>query len=317
MAVILVLILASWTLVVLRVLAARATLSDRALGTYFLLGALLVDSILLSMFFCTLGLSKVTAQDKPPDLSGLWYFEYFSGPPNVRFTQDGASVKSVFVVVEVPNKWGFVVGDLNIEGTIVGRSIRGRLNAHHEVDPFKTICPDLWASWTDFELTISPDSNTMEGRWKHITRDKATCKFMQEDWEPIRYIRPAPTVTQEGDRIRVSLPGGILFDFDKYNLKPDAQRVLAQVVSGVIDKHPGSRLVVEGHTDSVGTDQHNQDLSVNRAQSVASWLKQHGVEASRISVVGWGKTQPHYPNDTEEHRYRNRRVEISVLAGKA
>jgi outer membrane protein OmpA-like peptidoglycan-associated protein len=266
---------------------------------------------------CLCAPCRTIAQNKSPNLSGVWYFGAFSGPPNVRFTQNGAAVKSVFIAVdpETQEKWGFVVGDANLSASISDHTIRGKVNSHHPVVPFKANCPDVWDFWTDVELTLSPDANTLEGRWKNLTHDEKTCKLIKEEWQAIRYIRPAPTVTQEGDRIRVSLPGGILFDFDKYSLKPDAQRVLSQVLSDVIDKHSGAKLVVEGHTDNVGTDQHNQNLSVDRAQSVASWLKEHGVKASRISVVGWGKNQPHYPNDTEEHRYRNRRVEILVLTG--
>lgn len=257
-----------------------------------------------------------SAQDKPPDLSGLWLMDATSGAPNVRFYQDGSKIKSVFVDAAPHNKWGFVIGDPNLDVTIEGRTVRGKINAHYPVVPFKTNCPDTWAYWTDVELTISPDNNTLEGRWRHVTRDEKTCQPIKEDWQPNRYMRPpAPVITEESDRIRVSLSGDVLFDFDKYNLKPDAQAVLQQVLSGVIDKHPDAKLVIEGHTDSVGTDQHNQNLSVDRAQSVANWLEKNGVAASRISVVGWGKTRPRYPNDTDEHRHRNRRVEISVMTG--
>lgn len=260
---------------------------------------------------------QMAAQNKAPELSGLWLMEAESGAPNVKISQAGTKIKSVFVDADPGNKWGFVIGDPNLDATIDGRTIRGKLNEHYEVVPFKTNCPDSWKHWTDVELTISPDGNTLEGRWKRHVSDKKTCKLQKEEWLPIRYVRPpAPEVTHEPGRIRVSLPGGILFDFDKYNLKPEAKTVLSQVLSDIIDKHPGSKLVVEGHTDNVGTDQHNQDLSVDRAQSVATWLKQHGVAAPRVSVVGWGKTQPRFPNDTEEHRYRNRRVEISVLTGE-
>jgi outer membrane protein OmpA-like peptidoglycan-associated protein len=262
-------------------------------------------------------LQHADGQDKPPDLSGLWLMDAESGAPNVRIFQDGNKIKSVFVDAAPKNKWGFVIGDPNLDATIEGHTIRGKLNEHYEVDPFKTNCPDIWAHWTDVELTVSADGTTLEGRWKRHHSDKQTCKLQSEEWLPLKYIRPpAPVITQEADRIRVSLSGDVLFDFDKYDLKPDAQSVLAQVLSGVIDKHPNSKLVIEGHTDNVGTTEHNQVLSVNRAQSVATWLEHHGVAASRISVIGWGKTRPRYPNDTDEHRHRNRRVEISVLTGK-
>src|SRR5438132_10415709 len=73
---------------------------------------------LVTLFCCCS--CYVAAQEKPPDLSGLWYFGSLSGPPNVKFFQEGANIKSVFIAVdpEVEKKWGFVVGDPNIEGTI-------------------------------------------------------------------------------------------------------------------------------------------------------------------------------------------------------
>lgn len=273
--------------------------------------------ILLPTLLFMWGYGQIAAQDKPPDISGLWLMDAESGAPNVRMFQEGMKIRSVFVDVAPGNKWGFVIGDPNLDAMIESRDIRGKINTHYPVIPFKANCPDIWAYWTDVELTISSDGNTLEGRWKKRTSDEKTCKLQKEEWLPLKYVRPAaPVITQEADRIRVSLSGDVLFDFDKYNLKRDAEAVLTQVLSGVIDKHPGSKLVVEGHTDSVGTDQHNQNLSVDRAQSVANWLEENGVAASRISVIGWGKTRPRYPNDTDEHRHRNRRVEISVMTGK-
>ncbi len=120
-------------------------------------------------------------------------------------------------------------------------------------------------------------------------------------------------VTQEKGGIRVSLASAILFDFDKSNLKAEAEAVLAEIKRGIIDQHPGARLVVEGHTDDVGSQTYNLGLSSRRASSVAEWLVKHGVSRSRLVARGYGKSRPKYPNTSELNRARNRRVEILVV----
>jgi outer membrane protein OmpA-like peptidoglycan-associated protein len=119
-------------------------------------------------------------------------------------------------------------------------------------------------------------------------------------------------VTEERGRIRIVLDAAILFDFDKYTLKPSAMSALAQIKGSIIDKHPGARLIVEGHTDDRGAQAYNLRLSAKRAQSVAAWLKQHGIPPSRVQTAGYGKSRPRFPNTTEASRARNRRVEIIV-----
>ncbi len=76
--------------------------------------------------------------------------------------------------------------------------------------------------------------------------------------------------------------------------------------------HPGLSLQIEGHTDSVGGDDFNQQLSERRADSVRDFLAEQGVSASSITARGFGKTQPVASNDTPEGRQRNRRVELVV-----
>jgi outer membrane protein OmpA-like peptidoglycan-associated protein len=119
-------------------------------------------------------------------------------------------------------------------------------------------------------------------------------------------------VTEEQGRIRIVLDAAILFDFDKSTLKPSALSALTQIKTSIIDKHPGTRIIVEGHTDDRGAQAYNLRLSTKRAQSVTAWLKQHGIAASRIKAVGYGKGRPRFPNTTDANRARNRRVEIIV-----
>lgn len=103
----------------------------------------------------------------------------------------------------------------------------------------------------------------------------------------------------------------VLFDTGKSTLRPGAREKLAKV-SGVILGHPGLRLEVEGHTDSVGGDAYNQRLSEQRAAAVRDFLVHENISAASITTKGFGKTQPVVSNDTAAGRQRNRRVELVV-----
>src|SRR6266700_1577319 len=103
----------------------------------------------------------------------------------------------------------------------------------------------------------------------------------------------------------------VLFDTGSYTLKPGAREKLAKI-SGIVLAHPGLVLQIEGHTDSVGGDEFNQQLSERRAGSVREFLAEQGVSPSSISARGFGKTQPVASNETAEGRQRNRRVELVV-----
>ena len=107
----------------------------------------------------------------------------------------------------------------------------------------------------------------------------------------------------------------VLFDTGKYTLKPGAREKLAKI-SGIVLAHPGLNLQVEGHTDSVGSDEYNQTLSEQRASSVRDFLVQQGVPEHSVTSRGFGKTQPVASNDTADGRAKNRRVEL-VVTGAA
>jgi outer membrane protein OmpA-like peptidoglycan-associated protein len=103
----------------------------------------------------------------------------------------------------------------------------------------------------------------------------------------------------------------VLFDTGQHTLKPGAREKLARV-SGILLSHPGLALEVEGHTDSVGTDDSNQSLSERRAESVKSYLTQQGIPSTAIRSRGLGEAQPVATNDTAAGRQQNRRVELVV-----
>jgi len=103
----------------------------------------------------------------------------------------------------------------------------------------------------------------------------------------------------------------VLFDFDKATLKPGAREKLAKV-SGIVLAYPGLKLAVEGHTDSIGSDEYNLTLSEKRANAVRDYLVSNGLNDGTITAQGFGKSNPVATNDTNEGRALNRRVELVV-----
>jgi len=103
----------------------------------------------------------------------------------------------------------------------------------------------------------------------------------------------------------------VLFDFNKYTLRPAAREKLAKI-SGIVLSHPGLRLEVDGYTDSIGGDDYNMKLSENRADGVRSYLIGEGIAPDDISSKGFGKDDPVASNDTAAGRQKNRRVEMVV-----
>jgi outer membrane protein OmpA-like peptidoglycan-associated protein len=103
----------------------------------------------------------------------------------------------------------------------------------------------------------------------------------------------------------------VLFDSGRYTLRPMAREKLAKI-SGIVLAYPTLKLAVEGNTDSVGTEQFNQTLSEQRAESVRTYLTGQGVPESSTTAQGFGKTRPIASNDTSDGRQQNRRVELVV-----
>lgn len=121
-----------------------------------------------------------------------------------------------------------------------------------------------------------------------------------------------------GREIRLELAADVLFDFNKYDIRPVAIPTL-QKVADVIKSYPKSLVRIEGHTDSIGSDDYNLKLSDQRAGSVKTWLQSSGgIEGQRMSTKGWGESKPVAPNtkkegsDDPEGRQKNRRVEIVI-----
>jgi outer membrane protein OmpA-like peptidoglycan-associated protein len=119
-------------------------------------------------------------------------------------------------------------------------------------------------------------------------------------------------VVRNGDNITLNMPGNITFAFDSSNLQPQFYPVLDNVAS-TLNEYNQTVIEVAGHTDSVGSDSYNQQLSVQRANSVAAYLSSKGIMQQRMITVGAGESRPVASNDTEAGRAQNRRVEITIV----
>lgn len=120
------------------------------------------------------------------------------------------------------------------------------------------------------------------------------------------------SVTRVGDNIVLNMPGNITFASESAEINPSFTQVL-QSVALVLNEYNQTLIDVNGHTDSTGTQFLNQQLSQQRAQSVANYLVSLQVKAQRIAVQGFADTQPIAPNTTPEGRAQNRRVEIRLV----
>ena len=115
-----------------------------------------------------------------------------------------------------------------------------------------------------------------------------------------------------GSALQFSLSGAVLFEFNKADLRSEAEQQLADIVKKILEL-PNARIVIEGHTDNVGTARANLSLSKRRGEAVARFFKKSGLQGRKTTVRGFGAARPVEPNDTDEGRQRNRRVTIVVL----
>ncbi len=118
-------------------------------------------------------------------------------------------------------------------------------------------------------------------------------------------------VERVGDSIRLIMPGGVTFRTGSSEIQPQFYSPLDQVAQ-TLNQYPQSLIDVIGHTDNVGSDQMNQQLSERRASAVANYLLSKGVVPQRLNAYGMGESQPVADNNTDFGRQRNRRVEVLI-----
>jgi outer membrane protein OmpA-like peptidoglycan-associated protein len=138
----------------------------------------------------------------------------------------------------------------------------------------------------------------------------AACSGLDRSHEEALNQRAGIEVTQTKDGVQVRLPEKVLFNFNESGLRPDAGPAISRVV--VVLSRTQKPMIVEGHTDNVGTREYNQQLSEARAKSVESELEHRGINPARMTLQGFAFDRPVADNDTPEGRARNRRTEIVV-----
>jgi outer membrane protein OmpA-like peptidoglycan-associated protein len=122
-------------------------------------------------------------------------------------------------------------------------------------------------------------------------------------------------VIREGEAIVIRFKEKVLFAYDHFDLSAGAKSNLDKLRATLI-KYPETNITVIGHTDSKGTNRYNQTLSENRANSVAVYTSQNGINNNRVTAIGKGETDPIATNDTEEGSASNRRVEFVITANE-
>lgn len=137
--------------------------------------------------------------------------------------------------------------------------------------------------------------------------------YMDKQAEEMRQDLDGAKIERVGEGIKVTFQSGILFDVNKSALQPAARENLDKLAQ-ILNKYNETEILIEGHTDSTGTEEHNMDLSIRRANSVGTYLAGDDVNPVRFKLLGYGETQPVASNDTAAGRQQNRRVEIAIFA---
>jgi outer membrane protein OmpA-like peptidoglycan-associated protein len=184
------------------------------------------------------------------------------------------------------------------------------LEATHGSDTLHNELNKVYESIAEIERGRTSDLKSKldeESAKNRELREEAERRFKDLQSELIKVRKDA-----RGTIISVS---DLLFAFDKADLVSDLKTALAKI-AGILSVYKNCTVVVEGHTDNIGTAKYNQNLSTRRASNVKDFLTAQGVEADRLSSVGYGFTKPVATNSTEGGRQKNRRVDLVVIDKK-
>jgi outer membrane protein OmpA-like peptidoglycan-associated protein len=136
---------------------------------------------------------------------------------------------------------------------------------------------------------------------------------MDKQAEEMKQKVDGANIERVGEGIKITFASGILFKTGSADLQPQAKQNVEKLAQ-ILKEYPDTNILIEGHTDSDGTDALNQKLSERRAQAVATYAQSLGVSSARFQTIGYGESQPVASNDTAEGKQANRRVEIAVMA---
>jgi len=169
------------------------------------------------------------------------------------------------------------------------------------------------AAETDKARQAAAQSDSLR---QQAEKDKQEAEYEKQELRA-RLLQQLNTIlaTRDSARGLVANMSDVLFRSGSFELLPGARERLAKV-SGIVLAYPSLHVAIEGHTDSIGSDDYNQQLSERRAQAVRDYFVQQGINSSAVEAKGYGKTEPIASNETPEGRQQNRRVEL-ILSGDA
>lgn len=165
---------------------------------------------------------------------------------------------------------------------------------------------------------LETEKEQLELERQRLELEKKQLELQRKQLQMEEAAREELQLKETEKAVTMKLEGDVLFDFDKAEIKPEAERTLDQVGT-VIGQFPEGKVLIEGHTDSKGSPDINLELSKRRAEAVKDWLvKKKDVPESIITTRGFGETKPVAPDknpdgsDNPQGRQQNRRVEITV-----
>jgi outer membrane protein OmpA-like peptidoglycan-associated protein len=205
-------------------------------------------------------------------------------------------VVPVIVTIMLPLLWGCKASNTT-KGGAIGAGVGGALGA---VIGSKS---DNTAVGAIIGATVGGTAGALIGR------------HMDKQAEELRRDLEGAHVERVGEGIRIAFDSGLLFDHDSYQLKPETEQNLVELAE-TLNKYDDTNILIEGHTDNTGAEDYNQQLSDWRAEAVSRFISEKGVKNGRITMQGYGESQPIASNETAEGRQQNRRVEVAIYANK-
>lgn len=137
---------------------------------------------------------------------------------------------------------------------------------------------------------------------------------MDQQAKELQVEIPGATIERVGEGIQVTFASGLLFDFDSDSIRSEPGLNLRTLATS-LKKYANTELLIVGHTDNVGSDTYNQDLSTRRASSASAYLTAQGVSSTRLHSSGRGELEPVGSNGTDAGRQANRRIEVAIFGG--
>ena len=140
-------------------------------------------------------------------------------------------------------------------------------------------------------------------------------RYMDKQAEELERDLEGAKVERVGEGIKITFDSGILFEFDSSNLTPNAEQNVEEMAE-ILKKYEDTKVIIQGYTDSIGSQEYNLKLSEERALSVAGELVEEDVDTQRLNVEAYGEKMPVADNSTKAGRAQNRRVEIAIFANE-